>query len=123
LIRVVVSLDAGECIRSVVVFGHASGESAGANLVCAAVSALSKTLGLVLDGHPQLDTYGEAGQEGHMELHVRSAPPSLRPWLRGITDFYLTGLRDLARQSPHAVGVELRTDSKREGKRRTEHGS
>ncbi len=123
MIRVVVSLDAGECIRSVVVSGHASGEHVGSNLVCASVSALSKTLGLVLDVHPQLDTLGEARREGEMELHVRSAPPVLRPWLRGVTDFYVVGLRDLARQFPHAVGVELQTESVGEGKRRTEYGS
>lgn len=123
MIRAVVSLDTGGCVRSVVVSGHASGEGAGANLVCASVSALSKTLGLVLDGHPHVITRGQARQEGEMELHVASPPPSLRPWLRGVTDFYVVGLRELARQAPQAVDVELRTDTERKGNRRTEYGS
>lgn len=122
MIHVVVALDAVGCVQAVRVSGHASGEPAGANLVCASVTALSKTLGLVLDGHPELDTIGRASHEGEMELHVRHAPATLRSWLRGVTDFYVAGLRDLGRQFPDAVSVDLRTKSISEGKRRTEYG-
>jgi uncharacterized protein YsxB (DUF464 family) len=88
--------------------GHAGSLPAGANIACAAATALLRTAGGLLAGEGA--ARGAAGSPGEMRFTV-SPPGAGGPdaaWLRGVSDFLLQGLRDLQRERPEAVALTVR---------------
>lgn len=82
--------------------GHAvSGEEG--SVPCAAVSALVGSVSRLLLGVRGCNIDGSAPDPGRLELTVLQVLPWRRRWLRGVTDFLVQGLRDVAEEYPGAV--------------------
>ena len=89
--------------------GHAGADGAGRNIACAAATALLRTAGR-LCAERRLVTAGGASAPGEMRIHLgRSAEDADPEWLRGMTDFLLRGLNDLAQEFPHEISVRTET--------------
>ncbi len=88
--------------------GHAGGAPAGANLACAAATSLLRTAGRLCADHG-LVSEGGADSPGTMRMALGRAADGDEAWLRGITDFLLRGLNDLAREFPREILVRTET--------------
>ncbi len=88
--------------------GHAGDAPAGSNLACAAATSLLRTAGR-LCADRGLVSAGGAEAPGTMRMTIGTAPDGDEPWLKGVTDFLLQGLNDLAREFPHEILVRTET--------------
>jgi uncharacterized protein YsxB (DUF464 family) len=123
VIRCLIRLDPAGYLEGFESSGHglqgtpSGARGAGLDLVCAAVTTLLRTASRMLYQHPELDVEGGAPGPGVMHLSVRKVPERLRPWLEGVTDFLLAGLRDIESEHPQGLQITVRR------KGTTDHGT
>jgi uncharacterized protein len=99
LISVTVWLDSRGRLEGLDASGHSGSAQAGEDLVCAAASALLRTLSRILEMEPSVELKGKAEEKGDIRLRILSdqSPPG---WLEGVTDFISIGLKDLEEENP-----------------------
>ena len=105
MVKVALELDADGCLAGFTADGHAAGSS-GANVACAAVTVLLRTVARTVAG-AGLASGGGAEGPGAMRLAVGRAAGGRRDWLRGVTDTLLRGLADVAAEAPGEVEVRI----------------
>ncbi len=103
MIRLSIVLDRRGCLSSFTADGHAGGAAAGQDIVCAAATALLRTAARSVLAVPGIGAEADAPAPGAMRLTVLRCEGRQRPWLRGVTDFLLTGLADLQAEYPQRV--------------------
>ncbi len=96
------------CLRRFEAEGHAGSAPAGANPACAAATAMLRTAGR-LCAERGLVSAGGAEAPGTMRMTLADTAAADAPWLRGVTDFLLQGLNDLAREFPREILVRTET--------------
>ncbi|HET6449678.1 MAG TPA: ribosomal-processing cysteine protease Prp [Spirochaetia bacterium] len=96
------------CLRGFEAEGHAGREPAGANIACAAATSLLRTAGR-LCADRGLVSVGSADAPGAMKMALAGERQGDVDWLRGVTDFLLRGLNDLAREFPREILVRMET--------------
>ena len=96
-----------QCVASLTVHGHAGGFPGGNNPICAAVTALVRTAARTLESQKGIVISGGADQPGDMIFHVNEIPAQLKERVTGITDFLITGLRDLERENPNEIELQI----------------
>ena len=84
--------------------GHAGALAAGSNTACAAATSLLRTAG-TLCAERGLVQAGGAPEPGLMRMRLAAAVDRDEAWLRGVADFLLRGLTDLAREFPREILV------------------
>ena len=107
MMSVVVSLSPAGCIEELRASGHAGVARHGADIVCAAVTAVLRTTVEVLHSRPGVRCQGEAPVEGELTLTVYHIPAESLEWARGVTDFLLAGCLGIQSEAPEAVAVEI----------------
>jgi uncharacterized protein YsxB (DUF464 family) len=105
LVKVTLELDPDGCLAGFTADGHA-GAGAGANLACAAVTVLLRTVARTAAG-AGLAAGGGADAPGAMRLTVERAFGEQRGWLRGVTDTLLRGLADAAAEAAGEIDVRI----------------
>ncbi len=93
--------------------GHAGRGERGQDVVCAAATALLRTAARLLYRQADLEVRGQVPEAGRMEVRLRSVPPQRQGWLAGVTDFLISGLRDI--EEEHCGTVELKIEDAEEG--------
>jgi uncharacterized protein YsxB (DUF464 family) len=89
--------------------GHAGTEGAGRNLACAAATTLLRTAGRLCEQRG-FAAAGGAAEPGTMTLLLgEDAAEADAGWLKGLTDFLLRGLKDLAQEFPREILVRTET--------------
>jgi uncharacterized protein YsxB (DUF464 family) len=107
LIRVLLHLDAKDCLSYIEVNGHAGYGKKGEDIVCAAATALVRTAAHVVSGQKQLMSATKAPDTGIIQLRLDSYPDQMREWVKGISDFLLTGFSDLKSDYPQNIDIKL----------------
>ncbi len=95
------------CLASFRAQGHSENGPAGRNIACAAVSQMLRTAGRLLCAAEGLQAAGSADAPGEMRLSVPRDAKVDRAWLRGVTDFLLKGLGDLAAEFPREIAISV----------------
>jgi uncharacterized protein len=109
MIRARIVLEAGGSLLSFRASGHAASGTGGADLVCAAFSALARTAYRALEGQRGIELRGTAPEPGSLSFDVIRQPD--RPERAGgIADFLVAGIGDLARDYPGEVEFVLERD-------------
>lgn len=88
--------------------GHAGADEVGRNIACAAATSLLRTAGK-LCAERALVKAGGASAPGEMRLVLQAAANADDGWLKGMTDFLLRGLKDLAQEFPREIVVRTET--------------
>jgi uncharacterized protein YsxB (DUF464 family) len=99
-----IALSPRGCLRRFEADGHAGADPAGRNIACAAATSLLRTAG-GLCAERGLVSAGAADTPGTMRMSLGAPADNEEPWLRGVTDFLLRGLNDLAREFPREILV------------------
>ena len=108
MIRLRVRLRPDGCLESCLAEGHSGLGGSGSDIVCAAVTVLLRTAGRLLEEDPRLRVGGAAPRPGALRLELAEPPAERLERVRGVTDFLLRGLRDLAADYPRRVALDIR---------------
>ncbi len=100
-------VDAGKCLAVLNVSGHSGSADLGRDIICSAVSVLTRTAGRMLLAELQNNCAATAGKRGSFRLNIYQIPDGRREWMRGITEFLLNGLSDLEKEYPAFVKLEI----------------
>jgi uncharacterized protein YsxB (DUF464 family) len=116
MIEVAVLLDGAGLVRVCEVRGHGGAGSRGGDVVCAAVTALTRSFAGVLSKREGITVRGEAPERGLMRIETGCAPEG-REFLAAAGAFLLEGLGSVAAEYPRHCTIRIKED------RRKEHGS
>ncbi len=99
-----------ETIRRLDSVGHAlqgapRTDTAVGSIPCAAVSSLLRAAVSSLAESPGVDAVGAASQPGALGVEVTAVHD--KRWLRGVTDFLLSGLRGIESDFPEYLEVKI----------------
>jgi len=116
MIEVDMILDEAGLLMSCGISGHADAGPRGGDVVCAAVSILSRTALRTLSRAEGVEVRGSAPERGAFKMEA-SCAPSGACFLSATTDFLAEGFRSIAEDYPDHCTVRIRTE------RRKHHGS
>ena len=113
MIRASLDFASGGILSSCRVTGHACFISQdeikpGENVLCAAVSVLLRTAARTLEQHPEIRISGEAPDPGNFWFKIESWPPEQKGWLKGLSDFLVTGFSDLKEEYPEMIELIIK---------------
>ncbi len=107
MLRVLIEVSARGLLRRFEAAGHA-GADPGRNVACAAATVLLRTAGRECAARG-LAAGGGAPGRGEMSLEVADGRQGEDPWLKGVTDFLVRGMSDLAREYPEQIALRVET--------------
>jgi uncharacterized protein YsxB (DUF464 family) len=102
MITAVVTRDRTALLRSLAVAGHAEHGPPGADIVCAAVSVLTRTAAAVLSGKAAITADILTPARGELYLDVQCRREG-EPYLCAVQDFLLEGLSSVAAEYPECL--------------------
>ena len=107
MVSVVVGFFPDGCLRTLNMEGHAGSGEKGNDILCAALTILVRTALHTFANEDRLSVESRAEREGEAALAIRSCATGSRDWLKGITDYLLTGLHDLAAEYPGKLSIVM----------------
>ena len=106
MIQAELVLDGAGLLRSCRVEGHAGVGSRGNDIVCAAVSVLTKTVVGVLSGREDISIRGSIPERGKFHLEADYSPQG-RDFLAGAGSFLMEGLLSVQAEFPDNCRVVI----------------
>lgn len=100
-------IDSHSCLIDLDVNGHAGYGEKGFDIVCSAVTVLSRTAGRVLISQFNKNCMFESAGRGSFKLRLGKIGKGKREWTEGITEFLLKGLSDLEKEYPACIKLEI----------------
>lgn len=92
-------LDEAGLLKSCQVSGHAGAGKKGSDIVCAAVSVLTRTIVRVLSERKGITIRGDIPGRGNFQMEVEYNPED-REFLEGATAFFIEGLLSVSEEFP-----------------------
>ena len=106
MLTVLLEISPDGLLRRLQASGHA-GRDAGRNIACAAATVLLRTAGRECTARGMV-AGGGSGARGEMAMEV-AAGAADGAWLKGVTDFLMRGMSDLAREYPDQIAFRVET--------------
>jgi uncharacterized protein YsxB (DUF464 family) len=110
MIRISVILDKTGLLSRCEVRGHAQAGPKGGDIVCAAVSVLTRTALAVLRARNDINVRGEAPERGVFFLEAEAPEGPGRDFLAAAGTFLLEGLGSVAREYPKNCLMQTRRE-------------
>ena len=112
MIDVTLWLDKSGCLCGIDASGHSGSAGAGEDIICAAASTLLRTVSRTLEMEPSIKLEGNVEEKGELHLRLILSDKSESDWLRGVSSFTVTGLKDLESEYPDYCRIRYeRADS------------
>ena len=105
MIKVKLDIYAKGCLKYLKVTGHAGNKKEGNDLVCAAVSCLVRTTANVLYKLAEISINSQAQEPGILEITINSLPDKYYEWVKGVTEFLITGIFDIKNEFPESIEI------------------
>ena len=115
MIKADLVLDEAGLLRSCRVSGHSGAGKRGGDIVCAAVSVLTRTLVRVLSGREDITIRGEIPEEGNFYLETEYTAGG-REFLAAAGAFLIEGLLSVSEEFPDHCKVNIKANTKRRKK-------
>ena len=94
-------------LKSCGIQGHAGAGPRGADIVCAAVSVLARTVNRVLSARNGITVKGEFPERGEFRVEILGVSPESREFLAGAGAFLREGLCSVAEEYPEFCIVNI----------------
>ncbi len=107
MINISISCNEYGCISEITASGHSGQKIRGFDVVCAAVSVLLRTAGELVSREPGVEFTADAGEPGNMFLRIESCRAEKFEWLRGVSEFLITGIEGIQKEFPNNCSFEL----------------
>ena len=112
MIDVTLWLDKNGCLYGIDASGHSGSAGAGEDIICAAAFTLLRTVSRTLEMEPSIKLEGNVEEKGELHLRLILSDKSENDWLRGVSSFTVTGLKDLESEYPDYCRIRCeRADS------------
>ena len=112
MIKIAVELNTAGLLSGIQATGHSEAAAKGQDIVCASVSVLLRTLARTLESKDGVLVKGSADMRGEISLDIKVDSDALSDWLRGVTSYSLTGLKDLEAEYPQNCSVSIHKEMK-----------
>jgi uncharacterized protein len=106
LITVKLAFDNHGCLKRLEATGHAELAARGYDILCAAVTVLIRTTAKIIHANRSIQSTGSKAYPGLMQFEIVSYKQEQKDWMRGVTDFCVTGLQDLMYEYPERVLIK-----------------
>jgi uncharacterized protein YsxB (DUF464 family) len=106
MIRVAVALDEAGLLKFCQVSGHAGAGKRGSDIVCAAVSVLTRTTIRVLSGRKDITVRGSIPEQGNFSMEAEYTPEG-REFLAAAGAFLIEGLLSVSAEFPENCKVNI----------------
>ena len=106
MIQAELVLDEAGLLMSCRVQGHAGAAERGSDIVCAAVSVLTRTIVKVLSGRKDITIRGDIPEQGDFYLETEYTPEG-REFLAATGAFLIEGLLSVSREFPDNCKVNM----------------
>jgi uncharacterized protein YsxB (DUF464 family) len=106
MIQADIVLDEAGLLRSCRVQGHAGAGKKGSDLVCSAVSVLTRTVVIVLSGRKGVTIRGSIPEQGDFRIETEYTPEG-RAFLEAAGAFLIEGLRSVSEEFPDNCKVTI----------------
>lgn len=110
MLRIRVRIDSRGLLKEANAEGHAAFAAKGQDIVCAAASALVRTVARTFQSAEGFLVEGEAAKRGSVEFSLRVADDADARWGRGVTEMFLKGIGDLADEFPGNIELTITND-------------
>lgn len=107
MVKIAVKLYKSGCLEKFAAQGHSGLSTPGQDVLCSGVSVLLRTVGKLVTLEKTVISSGRSGDSGEMYLEISSIPVGKELWLKGITDFFVRALRDLAEEYPDNMTLKI----------------
>ena len=96
-------------LREIRASGHAGDAAKGYNTVCAAASSLIRSACRTVNNDSDIESLFSAPEPGQLDFSIQKYEILKSEWLKGITDYLLTGLTDLDNEYPEYFNINITT--------------
>ena len=107
ILKIDICLNSNNIIKYVKAEGHAGDRTAGENIICAAVSVLLRSAYRAIVKNSHVEACITARNEGSLYFRVIQYQDSQIEWLKGITDYLVTGIKDIETESPDSIKITI----------------
>ena len=107
ILKIDICLNSNNIIKYVSAEGHAGDSPAGKNIICAAVSVLIRSAYRTIVKNSKVEACITAKNEGSLYFRIIKFDESQTEWLKGISDYLLTGIKDIESESPDSVKIVI----------------
>ncbi|MDR2701736.1 MAG: ribosomal-processing cysteine protease Prp [Spirochaetaceae bacterium] len=107
MISITVVLDDSGLLKNCDVRGHAGAGTQGLDIVCAAVSVLTRTALATLSGREGLTVQGEASRRGVFTLKTQALNETGWAYLYAVGNFLIEGLKSVAKEYPQNCTMKI----------------
>ena len=105
ILKIDICLNSNNIIKYVTAEGHAGETLARENIICAAVSVLIRSAYRTIVKNSKVEACITAKNEGSLYFRVIQYEDSQIEWLKGITDYLMTGIKDIETESPDSIKI------------------
>ncbi len=110
MLKILIWLDSENVLREVRASGHAGDAAKGGNTVCAAATSLIRSACRTVISDKEIECRFNASEPGHLDFSIQKYGILKSEWLKGITDYLLTGLIDLDNEYPEYFEINIRNN-------------
>ncbi|NOY09157.1 MAG: ribosomal-processing cysteine protease Prp [Spirochaetes bacterium] len=110
MIKIQVVLYSNGCLKSLKADGHSSKGKKGENIPCSIVSAVLKTCAKLIYLDRGTESDGDAVSPGNLRLKVDSIEEDRILWVKGITDFLISTLKEVDREYPDILEMCIKDE-------------
>ncbi len=108
MLEILITLDADNVLNQIRASGHAGDAVSGTNIVCAAATSLLRSACRTISSDKEICSKFSAGDRGQIDFYIYSCESEKKRWLKGITDYLLTGLTDLDNEYPEDFRINIK---------------
>ena len=107
ILKIDLCLNSDNIIKYVTAEGHAGKSPVGENIICAAVSVLIRSAYRTIVKNSKVEACITAKGEGNLYFRIIQYEDSQKEWLKGISDYLITGIKDIETESPDSVKIVI----------------
>ena len=107
MLKILISIDTDKVLREIRASGHAGDAVKGTNIVCSAATSLLRTACRTVISDKDIKCSFKAAAPGQVDFCIYGYGKQKSEWLKGITDYLLTGLNDLDNEYPEYFEINI----------------
>ena len=107
MLEILITLDTYRVLREIRASGHAGDAAKGTNIVCSAATSLLRSACRTVISDKDIKSSFIAAESGKIDFSIHYYEKLKSEWLKGITDYLLTGLTDLDNEYPEYFEINI----------------
>ena len=107
MLEILILIDTDRVLKEIRASGHAGDAAKGTNIICSAATSLLRTACRTVKSDRDIKCSYKAAVPGQIDFSIHYYDEKKTEWLKGITDYLLTGLTDLDNEYPEYFEIKI----------------